>query len=324
MLDLAQAIELHQLTIEVGNRAKPTQYWYRLVLGRFLDYLQEQLPTGTTPTLANLTLDLARSFVVHVRDGTSTNPVNGATRTRGPRTLYQHIRALKAFSHWAVDEGLLAHDPLRNLKSPKVPTKILVTFTPEHIAAMVRVIEGQLQRARNLAILCLLLDTGMRASELCGLTLDNLDLKARRARIHGKGDKWRMAYFGAATAKALMLYLAERKPDSKRPEVFLTYRGDMPLRGASLYRLVQDWGIQAGIDKQVRCSPHTFRHSMASNFLTVHPGALFHLQELLGHSDLAMVKRYARLAESEVQLEGPSPVEKMGLDKYVKPTRRRP
>lgn len=313
--DFARAVELHQLTLEVGNRQDSTRYWYRLVLGRFQDYLHTQLPADTPLTLTHLTLEHARSFLLYVRDMKTIAPLSGAERGHGPSTIARHVRALKSFATFLVDEELLTADPLRKLRPPKVTVPLIGTFTPAHIDAMVRIIERQHQRTRNLAILCVLLDTGARADELCRLQRADVDLRERTARILGKGSKWRVLHFGPATVRALTYYLAERGQD-ERSELFLGYRG-RPMNRGSLYKLVTDWGERAGISEQVRCSPHTFRHTMACCFLRAHPGALLHLQALLGHSDLNMVRRYARLAETDLHLDGPTPVDQLGLTKLI-------
>lgn len=312
--ELKAAIELHQLTLEVENRAPQTRYFYRLVCERFCEYLRaEGHPRDAARLdLADLTLDHARGFVVWIKSAHSSNRLTGNATTRGPKTILEHVRALKAFSAFCVREGLLGADPLTGLRAPRVPIKLIPTFTPSHLQALLMVIERHPLRNRNQALLYLLLATGLRASELCGIKLGDVDLKGRRIKVLGKGSKERWVYFDPQTGKQLMRYMAERETES--PYLFLSRNGARLNRNA-LFQLLKDLGREAGIAEEVRCSPHTFRHTFAVQFLESHPGALFHLQELLGHSDLEMTRRYAKIARGHERLEGPSVIESLGLDK---------
>lgn len=313
--EMRSAIALHQFTLETENRAENTKYYYRLVLDRYCAYLTEAglIEGPDRATLGHLTAAHARDFLLWLRgEHGSTNPVSGRAYERGPKTMLEHVRALKAFSAFCVRDGLLDTDPLKALRPPKVPIKVVETFSPEQLRLLLAVVEQHPLRDRNRTMIYFLLATGVRASELCGLKVTDLDVKLKRAKIHGKGSKERMVYFDPATAKLLVRYLADRTFPS--PYVFVN-RFHRPLTRFALAGLLKDFGREAGIADRVRCSPHTFRHTFSVQFLEAHPGALFHLQELLGHTDLEMVRRYARVARGKENLEGPSVIESLGLDK---------
>jgi site-specific recombinase XerD len=99
-------------------------------------------------------------------------------------------------------------------------------------------------------------------------------------------------------------------------EVFL-WRYAQPMTRSQLLKIIARLGHTAGIADEVRCSPHTLRHTFATEDLKAHPGALYHLQTLLGHTTLEMTREYAKLAEVDVQLEGSSVVERLGLNRLV-------
>lgn len=310
--EMKPAIALHQLTLEVENRAQGTRYFYQLVMDRFCEYLRAEGHPGDPARLdlADLTLEHARGFVVWLKSQSSTDRLTGRARSKGPSSILQHVRALKAFSAFCVREGLIASDPLHALRAGKVPVKMVPTFTEEHVARLIQTIDRHPLRPRNLALVYFLLATGVRVSELSELKRADVDLKLRRAKVFGKGSKERYVYFDALTGKQLLRYLAERQ--SEAPWLFLS-RSGAKLSRFALVNLFKDLGEEAGISDQVRCTPHTFRHTFATQFLKGHPGALFHLQELLGHTDLEMTRRYAKIAQGEERLDGPSPVELLGL-----------
>jgi site-specific recombinase XerD len=121
--------------------------------------------------------------------------------------------------------------------------------------------------------------------------------------VTGKGNKQRRLYFGARTAKALWAYLNEEARDPEGA-LFLADNGPYdgePLTRHGLLQLVRRLGRKAGIET-ARCSPHTFRHTFAIEFLRA-GGNVFTLKELLGHTTLAMVNRYVALAQADLEAQ---------------------
>jgi integrase/recombinase XerD len=156
---------------------------------------------------------------------------------------------------------------------------------------------------RDEAIILTLLDTGLRASELCALTLADLDLKAGKLQVrHGvmggaKGGKGRQVYIGKITRKAIWRYISSRgtvvNPDAP---LFICQLG-FPFNKDSLRQLLGRIGKRANIHKVF---PHKFRHTFAITYLRS-GGDVFTLQALLGHSSLDMVRHYAQIAQIDVE-----------------------
>jgi integrase len=140
---------------------------------------------------------------------------------------------------------------------------------------------------RNRAIILLLLDTGIRASELCSLRIHNLDLQSHWVRVYGKGDKERVLPFSARTGKALWKYLATRKDDHAGDYLFITNNGDA-LNIDSLMKAMISVGRRAGV---IGVTVHRFRHTFAVSYLR-NGGGAYSLQMMLGHSTMEMVKNY--------------------------------
>jgi integrase/recombinase XerD len=155
---------------------------------------------------------------------------------------------------------------------------------------------------RDQAIILTLIDTGLRAMELCKLLIGNIDLKTGRVEVkHGviggaKGGKGCTVYLGKTTRKAVWRYLADRE-DSNDPDapVFLNQHGRHFSPG-SLRQLIKDTADLAGGQG---CLPPKFRHTFAITCLRS-GGDIFTLQSLLGHSFLEMVRHYAQIAEIDI------------------------
>ena len=166
---------------------------------------------------------------------------------------------------------------------------------------------------RNRAIILLLLDTGVRASELCGLAIHHADLNNKRILVMGKGSKERALPISPRTTKTLWRYLTtEQKDEQVNAPLFLGSHGD-PLNRDALLKLLIRLGVKAGVQ---RCHPHRFRHTFAVNFLR-NGGNAFELQMALGHTTLQMVQTYLALAQAQADLDAAhrraSPVEKWRL-----------
>jgi integrase/recombinase XerD len=160
-------------------------------------------------------------------------------------------------------------------------------------------------RYRNRAIILLLLDTGLRASELCNIENKKLDLERRSVKIIGKLSKERILYFSPTTAQAIWKY------KEKNGIYLFTGERNEPMSRHSLRRMLYRACDRAGVP---RYSPHDFRHTFAVNFLRNYPN-IYALQQMLGHSTLDMVKRYLAISESDVAEahKHASPVKNWGL-----------
>ncbi|MBI3945529.1 MAG: tyrosine-type recombinase/integrase [Armatimonadetes bacterium] len=204
-------------------------------------------------------------------------------------------RCLRAFFAFLVREEMIPASPMHKIPRPECRQDQIQSFAPEQVLTLMDAAKGN---RRNMAILSLLLDSGCRESELTALRVQDVDLSNRRMRVCGKGSKERFAFFGVQSAKLLSRYLGLRKaqpaeplfPSERHPGKALTRNG--------LLQMVQALGAKAGI-VGVRCSPHTFRHTFAVNFLR-NGGNAFSLKLLLGHEDLKTTERYLALAQGDL------------------------
>lgn len=156
---------------------------------------------------------------------------------------------------------------------------------------------------RDQAIVLVLLDTGLRATELCSLTINDFDLKSGKVTIwHGvaggaKDGKGRTVYLGKVAREAVWRYLAGREDrDDSRAPLFIS-QADRPFNKDSLRVLINRLGARAEAKKTY---PHKFRHTFTITYLRS-GGDVFTLQSLLGHGSLDMVRHYAQIAEVDVE-----------------------
>ena len=217
-------------------------------------------------------------------------------------TLARKTAALRSFWRFLLRRGVVKEDPTAVLRTPK-HKRALPSFLSVEDAT--RVVETPAARKddplaqRDAAMLELLWGAGLRVSELCGLSLDSVDLRARSARVLGKGRKERLVPLGAKSLEALETYLALRprlvhpKTGLQDPSaVFLGHHGTR-LTPRQVQSLVRKWGtLGAG---RTDLHPHALRHTCATHLLDA--GAdLRGIQELLGHASLATTQRYTHVS----------------------------
>jgi site-specific recombinase XerD len=159
---------------------------------------------------------------------------------------------------------------------------------------------------RDRAMILLLLDTGLRASELCGLRVEDVSWPGRRLVVTGKADKERYLRFSPVTLEAVQASLAGR-----RSGPLFCNRQHTALDRHAVRLLFRRLGLRAGV---LRCHPHRMRHTFAIQFLR-NEGNVYALQAAMGHSTLDMVKWYLEIvqADIDVQMDKASPVARWEL-----------
>lgn len=236
------------------------------------------------------------------------------TRPVRPVTVHTYHSHLKTFFSWLVVEGVLGASPMATIRPPVARADQVQPFTTTQVEALLSATGRSWHPARDAAIVWMLLDTGIRAAELCALTNADLDLPERRITVrHGKGDKGRTVYFGLHCGKALWRYhhscqrraemAGEEKVEEEKPDGPLfpaengTRRGEA-LSPRGLGQQIERLGERAEL-AGVRCSPHTFRHTFAVMYLRA-GGQQFALKEILGHTSLSMTTKYVQFAEADL------------------------
>jgi integrase/recombinase XerC len=273
-------------------RSAHTRRAYLGDLRSLFAFLEERAP-GVG--LRGLSLPVLRSWLAAGAGG-------GAARS----TLARRTSAVKAFTAWAVRQGLLADDPAARLQTPKTRRTLPAVLRQDQALAAMTAAKSGCQQGDPLAlrdrlIVELLYATGIRVSELCGLDVDDVDTGRRVLRVLGKGDKQRTAPFGGPAADALSAWLADGRPAlataESGPALLLGARGRrLDVRQA---RTVVHQTV-AAVDGAPDMGPHGLRHSAATHLLE--GGAdLRVVQELLGHSSLATTQLYTHVTVARLR-----------------------
>lgn len=283
------------LHLRAGGRTPATARTYRLAL----DMLTRFTESMGMPALTDLTTEHIRHFLTGLRE-----------RGNADATVLNRYRSLSAFYGWAREEGEIRESPMERIKPPRVEQKIKPSYSVDDMDKLLTVTGGRdLFDLRDQAAILVLYDCGLRASELCGLTRDSLDLKTQRLIVMGKGKKERIAPLGRNAAKAVDRYL--RRRGDEEPPLFLAY-GKVPMTYEALRQMLTRRFRRAGVAFH---GCHGFRRSFAQAFLS-DGGSPLDLRYLAGWESDAMVRRYVRATESERAVQGHaehSPADKLRL-----------
>jgi integrase/recombinase XerD len=281
---LARAFRLEQfrdyLALEAGNSANTVENYLRDVRR-----LAEYGASKGIRTPADVTAAQLREFIYFLKD-------LGLAAT----TIRRQVSALRTYYRFLVGEGIVARDPSERIESPKRWRTLPAVLTVADIEKLLAAPNTDEPLAiRDRALLEFAYATGVRVSELVGLTLQDILFEEGVARVFGKGAKERLVPVGRRALGAVALYAREIRPTLDRG----VGRGALFLnaRGGALSR-VGAWGVikkmakRAGLTKRV--TPHTLRHTFATHLLE--GGAdLRAVQEMLGHADLSTTQLYTHV-----------------------------
>ncbi len=308
-LDLNNLIEGFKLSCQTENKSPKTIEWYTCFLQRFLQFLQHN---NYPIRVSAIDKNHIRSFILYLQQQAKT-PHTGKPLSNS--TIQGYIRTLKVFFSWLSREEYIESNPMTRIPVPRAPIKIVNTFSHEHInrlATLCHISNGS--GYRNLTIILLLLDSGIRVNELVNIEYGDLDLTEGCIKImKAKGNKERLVPIGSIVQKSLWKYINQYRPQPLTRKVtmlFLSEHG-LPLTKSGVQQMLRRYGRTAGVTG-VRCSPHTFRHTFAKNYL-LNGGDIFSLQKILGHSSLASVRIYLNLfaVDLKKQHQHFSPVDNM-------------
>lgn len=241
---------------------------YRIHLRHFVEWLGHR------------SIDRAaiRAYQAHLTQ-TKTNPV----------TINGYLRDVSAFCSWLVAEGELEVNPAIKIKQ-KVPKRRPASYSRDQIRALLKIAS-----VRDKALILLLLDTGLRVSELAQLRRDSFD-RDGHFRVIGKGNKERSGWVSVYVLKSVADYIATR---TDRETALFVGRFDRPMKPKAVHNAINQLAKKAGIRDQVRRLVHSFRATFAKNWRK-NRGDLASLAELMGHSTLAMAQYYSQLADDEL------------------------
>ena len=274
---------LDNLWLEQGLSAN-TLDAYRSDLNLFARFLAPQ------PLIEVQTSDIAR-YLAHLFE-----------QGRSQRTTARVLSCLRRFYGYWVRENRLSHDPTALIKAPYLGQPLPNSLTEDDVERLLAAPEPALPRGlRDKAMLEVLYATGLRVSELVGLTMEQINLRQGAVKIVGKGSKERLVPLGEIAQDWLGRYLDSARSvlldGASCHTLFVTARGHGMTRQA-FWHLIKRYARQVGIDKPL--SPHTLRHAFATHLLD-HGADLRVVQLLLGHASLTSTQIYTHIARERLK-----------------------
>ena len=217
-------------------------------------------------------------------------------------SVQRRLSALRTFYRYLMKRGLVDHDPVRNLASPKKERTLPAFIRDEEMQRLLdrpEMFADTFEGRRDRLIIELFYETGLRLSELTGLNTTGVDLEARQLRVTGKGDKQRIVPFGDRLLHIINIYIGERAamPTLQTTALFVTPKGER-MKGPQVRAMVKDkLGL---VTSQRKRSPHVLRHTFATTMLN-HNADLQTVKELLGHERLQTTEIYTHTTFEELK-----------------------
>lgn len=320
---LSQAFEGFILDKQAASKSANTIRNYRTTIAKVTLWLQTTQPEDPDPLLASMTRTDWVRFMAWLQSDFISTPKGVAPRPCKPlsqKTLLNVHTDLCAFYTWATSPGveLVEKHLFQTIERPEADRPVIEIFSREQVRELLKACKesrawhtdestanSRPTEARDQCIILLLLSTGIRASELCAITINDINMGQRSITVAGKGrgqgKKQRVVYFGKSTGRALWRYLSPRLKTSKPHDIVFTVGPEdapRPMTRDVLWKLLSRLGKRAGVPT----NPHKFRHTFATNYLR-NGGDLLTLQTLLGHTSLEMVQLYARIVAADCARE---------------------
>lgn len=275
-MKLSQAVDGFIMAINADGYSTVTSAYYRRYMNRVTEYLDD-------PDLDAVKTDDLRGFLSSLRSG----GLCGSS-------VQMYWKVIRSFFNFAKDY-ISSTRPDSGIPAPKFEHKVIIPFVHHEIDKLVK----KCPNLRAKAIVYTLLDTGLRASELCRLTLKEVNLQDGIIQVipfqTGKKSKGRQVYLGKASRRINWQYLTTRDADPSSP--FIATKQNRFLDRNQLAHILRRIGVAAGV---LDTHPHKFRHTFAIEYLR-NGGDIFTLQRLLGHSSLEMVKHYLNISDGDAE-----------------------
>ena len=277
------AFNVFQLHNRSEMKSDDTVRWYDYAIRQMLAAprgIPEATPTG------EITEDWLREYSASLQDRRFMG------RPLASSTINGHVRSIRAFFSWAYRNRYTKTHLLKDFSPPRVTEQTVDVLSEDEVILL---LDAASRTNRDVAIVSLMVDTGLRASEVTGALISDLDIDRGLVKVLGKGRRQRSVAFGRSTGKYILSYmLHERANDSLSDRIFLTSTGKEMNRRV-LYQMFRRLKKTSGIP---RVHPHLLRHTFATAFL-LNGGNAFLLKEALGHTTMDMVMAYVHLAGAQ-------------------------
>lgn len=291
---------------EAKGFSKKTLDDRRDIMRRFLWWLNHERGWGEAAGerhIDEISRDLVEDFLLYCAAPNKTGRFGSdrpsARRAARPATVHRYYRELRALLNYCVEAGDITSSPLGRGDAPRLPEDQIQPLSDDQVGDLLDALMASSTSLRDRAILLVLLDTGLRVSELCSLKVSDIDQE--EIRVVGKGGKARSVFLQTDARRAVRDYLRTRRHALLDDPLFTAARGHdtrQALTPSGVRQAIRLAGERAEI-RGIRVSPHTLRHTFAVSFIR-NGGSQLALRLLLGHASLRMVQRYVNLGSADL------------------------
>lgn len=291
-MELRQAKKIFYIAKRAQNISPQTLSLYDIVLRKFFQFLVEE---KNVYAIEEITPEIIREFMDLIQN-----------EKKSGYTAHIYYRTVHTFVLFLFQNDYIQKDPMKHIKPPKLPKKVMRTFTPQEINKLLNSFDrNDFFGMRNYTIMAMFFSTGMRKGELANLTLADVNITNDLIRIaHGKGRKERYVPIGRTLRRALIRYLKMREEYLQGESceyLFISKRKTRKMTPSCLNILFQKLKKRLKLTGE-RISCHTWRHTFAKNYL-MNGGDIFSLQKILGHADISTTQVYLSLNDDEVKTQ---------------------
>lgn len=296
-------------TATILNKSQNTVKEYNYDLNTFLKYIlyhfkmtnekdlkQISIRNMSLETVSKITLDDIHSFLFYL-----TNTYNSKAATRARK-----VSSIRVFFNYLCNKaGLIEKNPAQNLETPKLDKRIPKYLTLDDSKKLLEAVNDMDDRnkERDYAIITLLLNCGMRLSELVGINIKDINFNDQKLNVIGKGNKERTIYLNSACMNAVNKYLAVRPHDNvkydSKDALFLSERRER-ISNRTVQYIVKQELKRAGLDTN-KYSVHKLRHTAATLMYKYGNVDIRALQELLGHESISTTEIYTHVDNSQIR-----------------------
>ncbi len=302
-MKISEAIYEFLIDQRVKGNSPATFVYYQTCLGSFCRFMRDL-------EVVDINLTLCKKFYLSLADSELSSV-----------SVQTYIRGVRAFLKYLYDNEYIDTDICSRFRLPKCTRKVIDVLSDAEVQAVYSAVEGEnMVSLRNMVIITLMLDSGLRRHEVVNLKLSDLHLDERYLIVTGKGDKQRFVPFGIRAYDIIQKYLQicfENMSVLTAAEVPLIIKvsafGELePISDVTLKQFFRKLKGRTGIK---RLKAHLLRHTFATRYLE-NGGNIYALQAILGHTSLEMVKRYLHLASNRIRSDFPkfSPLDNIKKD----------
>lgn len=277
---------LNYLTVERGLSPNTLDSYSRDLI-KYLDYLSTKGIKDISKT-SDLTII---SFIATLKNGGLSN-----------RSVARNLTSIRMFYRFLTEDHHINNNPTLNIETPKRELRLPQVLSIEEVDVLLQQPDSSTSLGlRDAAFLELLYATGLRASEIISLALNDINLEAGYLIASGKGSKERLIPIGEVAQNLIKKYLKNSRPTllkNKQSHHLFTTRSGKSMTRQGFWKLIKKYALAAGIRKKI--TPHTLRHSFATHLLE--RGAdLRSVQMMLGHADISSTQIYTHVTTERLK-----------------------